>query len=405
VVALKERLEGNLTCKSVRILTMRIVKLALTFVAALVFLFLGCHHATFAYVLNRDGRDPILLPPGRAGGTSRNLSAMLKEARRSVNRSDCDITNDLVSLSWRGSTARLEFHSQAFLADSDQSPNQIGRGVFVDPLVAMDNFRMGLAKLEMKGCLKANESARIRRGIVESFPMPPVVAYFLQLGSYDVTGYFDLTPDFRVQINSPIYAPGGEQSTRTLAGYETVNYSLVRESPDSLTRFQLSTATDTLIGQEPVETPSPRNELPFSKSPSHFRLFFMTDETSSDRVTRAVVLSATKFSELDGALVYRSNRPDDFCTKVATTGMSCVVLPKNYGVSPELRVRVNRKDAFVTVGGMVQDVLDLESADAPLPLSLEILRPFHDRLIPIKFDRASRDILKLVLLPGDQITY
>lgn len=30
---------------------------------------------------------------------------------------------------------------------------------------------------------------------------------------------------------------------------------------------------------------------------------------------------------------------------------------------------------------------------------------FHGRLIPIKFDHPSRDILKLVLLPGDQLTF
>src|ERR1700731_2739980 len=55
------------------------------------------------------------------------------------------------------------------------------------------------------------------------------------------------------------------------------------------------------------------------------------------------------------------NRPDDFCTTLFIDDVNCTILPKNFGVSPELHVRVNRKDAFVRVGGMVQEVLDLEN--------------------------------------------
>jgi hypothetical protein len=57
------------------------------------------------------------------------------------------------------------------------------------------------------------------------------------------------------------------------------------------------------------------------------------------------------------------------------------------------------------VGGMLQEILDLENRDSPPPATLKIRRPFQGRLISIKFDRSSADILKLVLLPGDQITY
>jgi hypothetical protein len=81
------------------------------------------------------------------------------------------------------------------------------------------------------------------------------------------------------------------------------------------------------------------------------------------------------------------------------------ILQKKFGVSPELRVRVNQKDAFVRVGGMVQEILDLENPKAGPPPSLKVLRPFHGRLVPIDFDPSSTDILRLVLLPGDQITF
>jgi hypothetical protein len=71
---------------------------------------------------------------------------------------------------------------------------------------------------------------------------------------------------------------------------------------------------------------------------------------------------------------------------------------------PELRIRVNHKDLFVPIGGMVQEALNLPNEADPPP-TLRVLRPFHGRLIPINFDKPSRDILNLVLLPGDQITF
>jgi hypothetical protein len=145
--------------------------------------------------------------------------------------------------------------------------------------------------------------------------------------------------------------------------------------------------------------------LPLSRSPAHFRLLFMTDETTSDRITRAVLLSAPDETKLAQAVARRGNRPVDFCATLAIADLNCTILPKNFGVSPELRVRVNQKDAFVPVGGMVQEVLDLADREAGPPTSLRVLRPFQGRLIPIKFDRSSRDILRLVLLPGDQITF
>jgi len=131
----------------------------------------------------------------------------------------------------------------------------------------------------------------------------------------------------------------------------------------------------------------------------------MKDESTSNRITRAVLLSAPDEAKLTKAVARPRDRPEDFCITLSIPDVNCTILPKNFGVSPELRVRVNQKDAFVPVGGMVQEVLDLQDPEASPPASLKVLRPFHGRLIPIKFDRSSRDILKLVLLPGDQITF
>ena len=385
---------------------MQIARLASAFAVSLVIFSIGCHHAATAYVLQRNGLDPIIFPPTQSDTSSQILSVAIKGARKSTVKTDCDIPGDVISLRWRGNTADISFRSQAFFAtSSDQSPNQIGRGMYVDPLLAIDKFRLALSESQVRGCLRETENERLRRTIVEYFPLPPAIAYFLQMVSYDITGYFDLTPDFRMQITSPIYPPGTEPSTKTLLGYETANYTFVREGSDNRTRLRLASATEVLIGAAPIEKRTLRNELPFSDSPAHFRLLFMADETASGRITRAVLLSAPDEIKLMQAVASRRDRPDDFCNTLPITDVKCTILPKNFGVSPELRVRVNQKDAFVRVGGMVQEILDLEDQESGPPPSLKVFRPFHGRLVPINFDRSSRDILGLVLLPGDQITF
>ena len=370
--------------------------------AAILIFFLGCQHAAIAYHLRRDGLDPVVLPP-LVDRASPSLSIDLQHARHAAPKSiDCDVTGDLISLRWEKSTAQISFRAQSLFASDQLSSNQIGRGVYVDPLLAADRFRLGLVERESKGCFTSAESERLRRAIVERIPLPPYLAYSLQLGSYSVSGYFDLTPDFRMQITSPIYPTGAKPSTSALLGYETANYAFTREG--NLTRLRLASATETLIGNVPAEKQTVRNELPFGKSPAHFRLFFKTEEGQSSQVTRAILLSSRSQLRLTEAVAHGASSVDDFCATLSLSQVSCSVLPKNYGVTPELRVRVNQKDAFVRVGGMVRELLDLDRVANPPP-SLQILRPFHGRLIPIEFDRSSKDILDLVLLPGDELRF
>jgi hypothetical protein len=225
-----------------------------------------------------------------------------------------------------------------------------------------------------------------------------------------------------MQVTDPIYAPGAETSVANMLGYETANYIFVREGRENRMRLQLASADEVPINStssnggtsnheagESFEKQTLRNELPFSKAPGYFRLLFMTEESTSNRIlsnhiTRAVLLSGADESKLSQAVPRRGMSPDEFCTAVSVMHLGCTVFPKNFGVSPELRIVVNRKDVFLRVGGTVQEALNLETGEAP-PVSLKILRPFHGRLIPIKFDRSSGDILKLVLLPGGQVTF
>ena len=356
---------------------------------------------------------------------SESVSIAIKHARETNSTAisstgsttgECDIAGELISLHWQKSTADISFHSQEFLASANQSANQAGRGFYVDPLLAMEKFRLDLTERQSKGCLSPLEGERLRRAIVENLPLPPVIGYFLELGSFEVTGYIDLTPDFRMQVTDPIYPPGAKTSLANLLGYETANYIFLREGRENRMRLRLASASEVRISGtsnnegmsnhqagEAFEKQTLRNELPFSKAPGYFRLLFMAEE-GSDHITRAVLLSRPDENRLVQAVPRCGMSPNEFCTTVSLANMSCTVFPKNFGVSPEFRIVVNRKEVFLGVGGTVQEALHLENSEGP-PASLKILRPFHGRLIPIRFDRSSEGILKLVLLPGDQLSF
>jgi hypothetical protein len=424
----------------------------------------GCGRAPATYQLRRQGLDPVLFPPTKLKqtATASDIQVRLKNSRaHSQPGQPCDIDGTVVSLHWLGTTAVVSLRTQSFFAaTADQSPSQTDRGLYVDPLVAMEKFHSDLLDRQAKGCLSSAENTHLRRAIVENLPLPPAIAYFFQLGSYDVTGYFDLTPDFRLITTSPLYQLGADPTPGNLIGYETAHYVFVpapqpdaqlnsnsrgftrkatanaasaanasasatasapspdtnpndTASPASLDtntdpariRLALSRATEVLHGDPAIEKTTLRNDLHFPKSPAYFRLLFMADDNSATvRVTRAILLSAPDQSRLAQAVATRPVSAENFCATLAVPDVTCTIFPKNFGVSPELRVRANNQDFYIRVGGLLMEVLDRHPGD-PAPATLKVRRPFHNRLVPIKFDPTTTDILKLVLLPGDEITW
>jgi hypothetical protein len=82
-----------------------------------------------------------------------------------------------------------------------------------------------------------------------------------------------------------------------------------------------------------------------------------------------------------------------------------VTFPSEFGVNPQMRVRVNGKESFVGVAGTVSEAMNLNGPIASVPKTLTVRRQFQRHLIPVKFDPASKDILQFVLMPGDEITW
>lgn len=383
-----------------------------------------------AYQLRRQGVDTVLFPPTKLKPTSAGstLRVNLKNARaHSPFTGSCDIDGDVMSLRWQGTTAVVSLRTESFVAPvPDQSSNGAAGGSYVDPLVAMEKFHADLLDRQTKGCLRPDENTRLRRAIVENLPLPPTIAYFFDLGRYDVTGYFDLTPDFRMLMTSPIYRPDSDPTPDNLIGYETAHYVFVADpksdgmpastpasnftpAADSNSegiRMALSRATEVMNGNPALEKRTLRNDLHFPQSAGHFRLLFMADDNAAAvRITRAILLSAPDQPRLALAVASRQDSAEKFCATLALPGVTCIIFPRNFGVSPELRVRTNGQDFYIRVGGFLQEAIDLQHPENGPPKTLKVRRLYRGRLVPIKFDPTSDDILKLVLLPGDEIAW
>lgn len=199
---------------------------------------------------------------------------------------------------------------------------------------------------------------------------------------------------------SPIYVDGAAPSTENLIGYETAEYEIGSAGDTGRVKISLVSVTEKLVGQPLVRKSTTRIALPFPESYAYSRLLVRYD--ASSQLTIATVMSASEISKLNEATRNRDSGPADVCQSVSVAGVTCMSFPPRFGVTLEMLVRVN---GVQVPASSVWSGLNLQGTDPAVPESLMVRRPFRGHLIPIQFDRASRDILSLPLMPEDEISY
>ena len=193
------------------------------------------------------------------------------------------------------------------------------------------------------------------------------------------TGFVELTPDFRLKVVSPLPSDG----------VEVAFYSITAAPKDDRMRIAVDSFTTNPAGASPI--------APLT-SPGHdrigFRALFWTTARSSVEPPTPPILVAENRPALDAATQAFQAQPDGSCRTSLGAGVTCVPVPLQWAVNAELRVRVNGSDAYVTIGGTVSQVAANQS-------HVTVMRMFNGRLIPVK----GENLMRLVLMPGDQITY
>jgi hypothetical protein len=368
----------------------------------------ACTRINMRYSLRRVDNTAVLFPPHSPPivQNSGSSTAAIKNARQNSKTADCDLNGKMVTLHWHKSAALLELKTDSYLAEpkeSAQSPDRAS-GMNVDPLREIGAFHAQLLQLEGRGCLKPAEAQRLLRAVPEAFPLPPSFAYHFQLGSFDTTGYFDLTPDFRMEVIRPIYDREDAQTLEHQTGYEVSYYNFKAVDPDGHLVASLTSVGESRLGRPVQSKPARRNKITFPASPSFFRLLFKFERAADKQITHAFLLTSAEHSDLDATTSRMLASAVYQCVAPLPPLANCMEFPQLFGVNPELRVRVNGNDTFVALGGGVGSALQLPFG-AEVPKKLRITRLYRGHRIPVTFDPSTKDILLLTLLPGDEITW
>jgi len=352
-------------------------------------------------------RGHLLIPPGAEPGRD----VFVIRAARSAGKFSgpaCALENKQISLRWRGRDAHVRADAAALapmpgtLATAtrpDGSSVPLGDQVALTSNWFEEILRPALHKQVTAGCLTARELPLLDRRLMDQLPLPSGALYRLRFGEFTLNGYMDLTDEFRLRAVEPVREGG------LVTGYLTSFYLLssalgggvVVSAGESETNIQAKLIRGMAADSELLHLPADATWL---------RLFFRTWSSTQDR--RIALIAASSAEARERASIEFEADPERYCAKVAKkNAVTCVSVPKDMVLGPELRVFANGRDAFATVGGTLGEVLRNSGLREPKAAlgTLEVRRSYEGRPLPIEFDRTKADILGLVLIGGEQITW
>ncbi|HEY4089827.1 MAG TPA: hypothetical protein VGM43_28080, partial [Bryobacteraceae bacterium] len=233
----------------------------------------------------------------------------------------------------------------------------------------------------VKGCLRSNEAQALTRTIVERLPFPPLIGHFIRFGS-EVDGIVDLTADFRLKVVSPVRDAANE-----VVDYQIAWYRLEPSPNDARVRIS------------PPSTPP----LAFARSFQYFRLLFRSASSPTNHL--ATILSSNDQAALDHAISRFKIESDLSCAVLATPNVTCLTPPPDVSINVEFPVSVNHKQVFVPLNGTLFDALQPRTRGEGIPATLRIRRLFRGHLRRVKIDPTSQNVLRFLLMPGDEINW
>jgi len=201
-------------------------------------------------------------------------------------------------------------------------------------------------------------------------------------------GWIDLRPLMELRIENAYYEKG--VSRRGLAGYLGTEVAHFAIQPDGLKLLSLEPMKDRPPGDAPVDSLIPIAELNFR----YYRLYFEIFLGGTHDSHGSVLLGANSPQEL-GQISAQLTHPETVCN---AQSIHCAVFPEACSVSVEMKVVVNDKNQTVVWGSLLHEITDH-------PHRLTVKRRYAGRLTPIKLDARDPNVLRMPLLPGDEINW
>jgi hypothetical protein len=272
--------------------------------------------------------------------------------------------------------------------------------------------------LERRGCVAPGTANTLAERVAESLPLDPATAWRLMNQNDIRGGFIDLKPGVRLQVDSPILrddAPPGAlaidsavvtgaghsltieaKASPALLGFERAWYQVAPRKGQPGAAIEALSAVRHIDGAAETR-PSPAvNPFRFDRAAAWYRLLYRADRT-------IVVLGTASYSELD-RLTREVDANPSACQALA--GRSCVLIPRNVGVNPNIVVRVRGQERTLPIGATVAAAVRAAEGDPQGALaSLTLLRPYAGRLTPVQFDRSTQDVLSLRLSGGEALAW
>ncbi len=268
-----------------------------------------------------------------------------------------------------------------------------------------------MRELESAGCLDAGSADLVAQAMLQAVPLP--VNAGLRLLRPRTNAQTALEPPMQLRLNTPILKQGTPEDAPILQDAATTG------AGNSLT--VTASFTSSVVG---VET----SWFGLEKKTSGYSIVPLRAERSiGGKVELADKPSVNPFGPLQGAAFYRlifkagdsdftalvigAKSEQEFGATVASCtdwkNGFCVGLPKKYGVNPVVPVTVNGKQTTVFAGDNIGAVIRQSGERQPASklMSLTVKKLFQGQLVPVTFDPAQQDILSLILLGGEVITY
>jgi hypothetical protein len=277
------------------------------------------------------------------------------------------------------------------------------------------------AEAERLGCIPPGEGLRVLSRIVESIPLDPLAAYRLLHATASLSSV-EIGPESRLQVVTPIMrdsavpdAPLVEttaisgtdaaidvsvKAANSVLGYETAWYGVTPKTAGiGFTLVPLS-AERTMQGNTESAANPMAKYLRFSSESNFYRLFLKAD-LAGKAVTEMIITAPTR-AEL-GKRIKAIDADPTLCS--ATDGL-CVAIPRRAAVNVWIAVWVNGREVRVR-GNSVRSAIEAageKDARRFVP-RLIVERPYGGKLARIDFDRASTEILDLVLIGGEKVSW
>ena len=282
------------------------------------------------------------------------------------------------------------------------------------------------AGAEQQGCLALGAGMTVAMRILNSVPLDPAAAFRLLHSGNASKGYTDLGAETRLQVVSPIMRQGADPNAPIVQigsaagtdasiqvnaqmpegqyGVETAWYTLQPRADGNGSRIVAVSAERRINNRVEMAAAPLTNYFQFAPGAAFYRLYYKADMADSSSVTE-IIIAAPSRAELD-------RRTDRLMADLSLCRQSdpemCMVIPRRVAVNPSMAVTVNGEEVRLSVGSRVRNAV--QAGGGPRQLQdvlpmLSVAKPFNGALRPVEFDRTRPDILDLVLLGGESISW